>query len=375
MVAMRVSDRSAAARSACSAARSSSRLRVRSRRTRRATERSRGGSARPRVPRFAAISADSLRSEIAVLAADSLGGRGPGTEGERKTIRYLTNEFEALGLEPGNGDSWTQNVPLVSITPDDDMALTVTGEDGAESLAARLRSSSRRPRRWSTRSRSRIPTMVFVGYGIVAPEYGWNDYEGIDVEGKDGRHPRERSRLRDRRRLAVQRPDDDVLRPLDLQVRGGRPPGRGRRAHRPPHRTGRLSVERGRERLDGPAVRSRRSGRRAAARRGRLDQRETRPATCSPRAGPRLRRARPGGADAPTSRPCRSASPRRSTIHNTISRSESPNFLAVLPGAERPDEFVIYMGALRPLRHGPVRSRDPTRSTTGRATTPRARRA
>ena len=63
-----------------------------------------------------AFIADSMRQHIAVLAADSLMGRKPFTEGETKTLRYLQQAFAATGLEPGNGDSYLQEVPMVSIT-------------------------------------------------------------------------------------------------------------------------------------------------------------------------------------------------------------------------------------------------------------------
>jgi len=134
-------------------------------------------------PGLDAISERTLAEEIAVLAADSLEGRAPGTAGEAKTVRYLTAQFQALGLEPGNDGSWTQEVPLVSITADADMSLEITGADGTETLAYRTDFVAT-----TEQVVERIgldeSELVFVGYGIVAPEYGWDDYEGLDAAGK-----------------------------------------------------------------------------------------------------------------------------------------------------------------------------------------------
>src|SRR3972149_6703301 len=73
------------------------------------------------------MTAGELVAHIKVLAADSLEGRGPSSPGETKTISYLRAEFEELGLRPGNGDSWFQEVPLVAMTTDKNTTLTVRG--------------------------------------------------------------------------------------------------------------------------------------------------------------------------------------------------------------------------------------------------------
>jgi Zn-dependent M28 family amino/carboxypeptidase len=129
------------------------------------------------------ITADELRHEVQVLSADSMEGRLPSTIGEERTITYLHEQFDALGLRPGNGDSYFQQVPLVSITADTTMTLTVRG--GGETSRF---SYSTEFMGWTKRVRERVSVrdadMVFVGYGIVAPEYEWNDYEGMDVAGK-----------------------------------------------------------------------------------------------------------------------------------------------------------------------------------------------
>lgn len=129
------------------------------------------------------IRVDSLRQEIQVLADDSMEGRLPSTIGEERATRYLQNEFEALGLQPGNGDSYFQQVPLVSITADPNMTLAVAGEGRTNRFAYGSQFMA-----WTTRVTERVSVqnadMVFVGYGIVAPEYEWNDYDGVDVSGK-----------------------------------------------------------------------------------------------------------------------------------------------------------------------------------------------
>ncbi len=126
----------------------------------------------------------SYRKHIEVLSSDAFEGRAPGTEGEKKTLAYLEQQFRAAGLEPGNGDSYLQAVPLVQIQPHTDAVMKVRGPAG-QSLELRnpddLVAWTRRPVPQSTLENAGI---VFAGYGIVAPEYGWNDYAGLDVRGK-----------------------------------------------------------------------------------------------------------------------------------------------------------------------------------------------
>ena len=126
---------------------------------------------------------DSLRQEVKALSDDSMEGRLPATIGEERATRYIQHEFEALGLSPGNGDSYFQQVPLVSITANPNMALTVAGSGHTSRFAYGTQFMG-----WTTRVTDRVDVrnsdMVFVGYGIVAPEYNWNDYAGVDVKGK-----------------------------------------------------------------------------------------------------------------------------------------------------------------------------------------------
>lgn len=132
---------------------------------------------------IATITADELVEHVQVLSADSMEGRLPGTPGEEKTLRYLREQFEGLGLQPGNGDSWFQEVPLVSITASPDMVLTVSAGDESREYAYGSEMMA-----WTKRVTESVDVdgseMVFVGYGVVAPEYDWNDYEDLDVEGK-----------------------------------------------------------------------------------------------------------------------------------------------------------------------------------------------
>ncbi len=124
-----------------------------------------------------------LREHIAVLASDEFEGRAPVSRGEELTIAYLAEAFGAAGLEPGNDGEWLQPVPLVSITADPAMRLAISGDDGEAALEYGTEMMA-----WTKRviDRSGLADseLVFVGYGIVAPEYRWDDYAEVDVTGK-----------------------------------------------------------------------------------------------------------------------------------------------------------------------------------------------
>lgn len=132
---------------------------------------------------LAAFSADSLKQHISVLAADSFMGRKPFTEGETKTINYLQKEFASAGLEPGNGNSFLQDVPMVNILATAAPQMQVQSPKGNFNLKAFDDYII-----WTDKTDSSIildkAPLVFAGYGVVAPEYKWNDYEGLDVKGK-----------------------------------------------------------------------------------------------------------------------------------------------------------------------------------------------
>ncbi|HSJ13753.1 MAG TPA: M20/M25/M40 family metallo-hydrolase [Longimicrobiales bacterium] len=133
-------------------------------------------------PAFARITAESMLAHIRVLADDSMEGRAPATPGEERTVRYLTEQFQAMGLEPGNPDgTYVQNVPMVGITSDVAGSLRIAGSamplnGPTDYIASTLRAEPE--------VRVADSELVFVGYGVVAPEYGWDDFKGVDVRGK-----------------------------------------------------------------------------------------------------------------------------------------------------------------------------------------------
>lgn len=129
------------------------------------------------------FNADSIKKHIAVLANDSLLGRMPFTEGETRTIRYLASAFKSMGLEPGNGQSYLQEVPMVNILATAAPSMQI--QNGAKKFDLKAYDDYVI---WTDKTDSAISLnnaeLVFAGFGVVAPEYKWNDYEGIDVKGK-----------------------------------------------------------------------------------------------------------------------------------------------------------------------------------------------
>lgn len=126
---------------------------------------------------------DSLIANIRMLASDSFQGRRPFTPGETRTIDYLVRSYSALGLEPGNGAGYTQDVPLVEISPAAPPAMQVVSPKGTITLQ-NLNDFvlwTEKPDSINTVDRNDV---VFAGFGVVAPEYNWNDYAGLDVRGK-----------------------------------------------------------------------------------------------------------------------------------------------------------------------------------------------
>jgi len=129
------------------------------------------------------FSEERYRTHIERLSSDEFEGRGPGTAGEQKTVAYIEQEFRAAGLEPGIGDSFVQAVPAIEIRTTPDPVMQVRGTRGQVELrnADDYVVWTRRP---VPESRITGAELVFAGYGIVAPEYDWNDYAGLDVRGK-----------------------------------------------------------------------------------------------------------------------------------------------------------------------------------------------
>ncbi|GAA0735338.1 M28 family metallopeptidase [Sphingomonas japonica] len=130
-----------------------------------------------------AIPIEQFKDGVRELSSDAFEGRAPGTPGEEKTLAWLTKNFAAAGLQPGNDGSWFQDVPLVEITASGITPLTFSG--GSEALSLKpgsdmvVTTNRVTPRIDVTNS-----PVVFVGYGITAPERGWDDYAGVDVKGK-----------------------------------------------------------------------------------------------------------------------------------------------------------------------------------------------
>jgi len=131
-----------------------------------------------------AMTEAAYRHHIEVLASDEFGGRAPGSPGEELTVNYLVDNFKSLGLEPVNGELYTQDVPLtwVKVTNSPDLVIR---DAQADDLVLEYHTDQVVwTRRQVAESGIRDSELVFVGYGINAPEYGWNDYAGIDVKGK-----------------------------------------------------------------------------------------------------------------------------------------------------------------------------------------------
>jgi Zn-dependent M28 family amino/carboxypeptidase len=128
------------------------------------------------------ISAASLQARTARLASDEFEGRGPASPGEEKTVAYLVNEFRTLGLSPGNPDgTFIQNVPMVGLTSQTTATFSAGGKTLTPAGTVDYVALSRRVTPTVDVKNSDV---VFVGYGVVAPEYGWDDYKGLDVRGK-----------------------------------------------------------------------------------------------------------------------------------------------------------------------------------------------
>jgi Zn-dependent M28 family amino/carboxypeptidase len=141
-----------------------------------------GDGVEPAGQALESITAADILNHTRVLSADEFEGRGPGTRGEELTVAYLTEQFQRLGLKPGNPNgTFVQNVPLVGFTGQP----TVTLSAGDRTIPLTVLQD------YVAVSRHFVPQVdvassdiVFVGYGVVAPEYGWDDYKGVDVRGK-----------------------------------------------------------------------------------------------------------------------------------------------------------------------------------------------
>ena len=129
------------------------------------------------------VDPEAILAHTKVLSSDEFEGRGPGTKGEELTVTYLVDQFKKIGLKPGNTDgTYVQKVPLVGITPAPAPLVfeqagrrqTLRWKDDVVAWTKHVADSA-------SINRSEL---VFVGYGIVAPEFNWDDYKGVDVKGK-----------------------------------------------------------------------------------------------------------------------------------------------------------------------------------------------
>lgn len=133
---------------------------------------------------LAAITENTYKAHVTHLSSDEFLGRKPFTKGDTLTVEYMEKQFKDLGLEPGNGDSYFQEVPLVEITSQPkNTVLTFQGESGSVT-ANHLDDYVIGSRHLKDNIDISESALVFVGFGIVAPEFDWNDYEGLDVKGK-----------------------------------------------------------------------------------------------------------------------------------------------------------------------------------------------
>ena len=133
-------------------------------------------------PALDAITADGLLAHIKMLASDEFEGRAPGSKGEELSIQYIADQFKTIGLIPGNPDgTYFQEVPLAGIMSAPTASFVVGGQTLTLNYPDDYVASSARLQDQIKVDNSDI---VFVGYGIVAPEYGWNDYKDVDVRGK-----------------------------------------------------------------------------------------------------------------------------------------------------------------------------------------------
>ena len=134
-------------------------------------------------PALESLNAKDLAQNTQILASDEFAGRAPASEGETRTVNFLRDEFQKIGLKPGNGQSYFQEIPMVVITADPSARLEVRGDKKTISFAYKENFVAE-TQRVAEQVSLADSEMIFAGYGIVAPEFNWNDYEGLDVRGK-----------------------------------------------------------------------------------------------------------------------------------------------------------------------------------------------
>jgi len=139
----------------------------------------------PRRSAWSEISADRMLENIKILSSDEYEGRAPASKGEKLATHFIEAQFKQLGLEPGNPDgTYFQNVPMVGITADPATELVFASPASGKPVTLKYADDFVA---WTKRVEPSVRVnaeMVFVGYGVVAPEYKWDDYKGVDVKGK-----------------------------------------------------------------------------------------------------------------------------------------------------------------------------------------------
>ncbi|CAN5803603.1 M28 family metallopeptidase [soil metagenome] len=142
------------------------------------------------LPAQAGVSAAKIAEHVKILASDDFEGRGPATAGEVKTVKYLTEQFKAVGLKPG-GDlqkdgsrAWTQDVPLAQFDNKDPIKVSVTVNGQVQTWTQGEQIAIRAPQTGVDHVTVKDVPVVFVGYGVKAPERNWDDFKGYDLKGK-----------------------------------------------------------------------------------------------------------------------------------------------------------------------------------------------
>lgn len=130
-----------------------------------------------------AITAGDFAAQVQILSSDAFGGRGPGSPGEEKTVDYIRSQFARIGLQPGNGGGWFQTVPMLETTANPNTVLQLMIGETQQNLAYGSDMIA-----WTRSGKALVSLkdspLVFVGYGVDAPERDWNDYADLDVRGK-----------------------------------------------------------------------------------------------------------------------------------------------------------------------------------------------
>jgi Zn-dependent M28 family amino/carboxypeptidase len=142
-----------------------------------------GGAAGPAA--WSGISAERMLGNIKILSSDEFEGRAPASRGEVLSTQFIEKQFKSIGLEPGNPNgTYFQNVPMVGITADPAAELVFADPANGKQTTLKYGDEFVAWTKHEEPTVSMDADMIFVGYGVVAPEYKWDDYKGVDVKGK-----------------------------------------------------------------------------------------------------------------------------------------------------------------------------------------------